>query len=195
VNVRCARHPDVVARSACRECGRPLCALCMYFREGAVVCADHAGAPVFAAPAAAPPVVGPAEPPPAPDSPAWGAGSRLDPLPMALRPGWTDEPLQPRQSGTPEALGIAGLIASLLAAPFSLCCGVGAVVALPIGLISGGLSLAALLTAKRGRNPSAARWCGGFGLGISVVTLAVTACLLIWTVGAFGSSIFSVTTP
>jgi len=167
----------------------------MYFREGAVVCADHAGAPVFTPAAVPPPVVGQVEPPPAPGAPDWRAGARLEPLPMALRPGWTDEPLQPRQSGTPEALGIAGLIASLLAAPFSLCCGVGAVVALPVALISGGLSLAALLTAKRGRNPSTARWCGGFGLGISAVTLAVAGCLLVWTVGALGSSIFSVTTP
>ena len=167
----------------------------MYFRDGAVVCADHAGAPAFTPAAVPPPAAGQGEPPPAPDAPDWRAGSRLEPLPMALRPGWTDEPLQPRQSGTPEALGIAGLIASLLAAPFSLCCGVGVVVAVPIGLISGGLSLAALLTAKRGRNPSTARWCGGFGLGISVVTLAVAACLVVWTVGALGSSIFSVTTP
>ncbi len=166
-----------------------------------MLCAEHAGAAVVG------PVVTDAEhalaavaPPtglrerPEDTAGAWAGDPRLEPLPLAQRPGWTEEPLVPRpRSG--EAFGIAGLVGSLLGLPFSFCCGIGAVVAVPVALISGGLGFTALVLARRSRNPQTAYWLGGFGLGISLLILAVSLCLVVWTWRAAGTSLFSVMTP
>jgi hypothetical protein len=88
-----------------------------------------------------------------------------------MRPGWTDEPLEKTVSNTAETLGIAGLVISLVSLPFILCCGIGAVVAVPLALVGGGCSVAALVQAPKSRNPSTARWTGGFGLGLAILSI------------------------
>jgi hypothetical protein len=194
---------------ACRQCGRPLCSLCVYFRDGQILCAAHnaaAGDP--AAPSsdvttgAAPgPIQGePVATPPAnidnvPATPAWAIDPRLEPLPMAMRPGWTDEPLEPRRSGNAETFGLIGLIVALVSLPFGICCGVGGVIGVPLALIAGGLCIAALVLAPRGRNPSSARWMGGVGLGFAALTLVVSLCFFAVTFAGLGTSLFSIATP
>lgn len=204
--MNCATHPDVPAMDVCRVCGRPVCSMCVYFDAGAPVCGEHApavpGVPaVSAVPAVARPVPyqiqgAPAGAPPMlPDTPAgWEAQLRLEPLPMAQRPGWPDEPMQARPSTLPETLGIIGLIVSLLTLPFSACCGAGAVVGLPLALVGGGLAIAGLIMAPRSRNPATARWTGGVGAGVALLGLAINICsaaaLLAMTTG-FNSTILA----
>jgi hypothetical protein len=105
---------------------------------------------------------------------------RLDPLPMSLRPGWPDEPPQPRPNTLAETLGLVGLILAVVALPFSICCGFGggAVIGAPLALIGGGLGIAALVRAPRTRNPAQARWMGGVGIGLSALDLAISVCYL-----------------
>jgi hypothetical protein len=193
----------------CRQCGRPLCSLCVYFRDGQILCAaDNAGAGSPAAPssdvttgAVPDPIQGwPVATPPTNidhliPAPIWAGDPRLEPLPMAMRPGWTDEPLEPRRSGNAETFGLVGLIAALVALPFGFCCGVGGVIGVPLALIAGGLCIAALVLAPRGRNPASARWMGGVGLGFAALTLVVSLCFLAVTFGGLGTSLFSIATP
>ena len=202
----------------CQECGRPLCTLCVYFRDGAIYCIDHASAAVLpgagpttsvaisghcvegpaargsaGAPGPAPDPADALGPAPAPDpgGPAWARDRRLEPLPMSLRPGWTEEPLQARPSALAENLGIAGLILALVGLPFSICCGVGVVLGLPLAVVSGGLCIAALVLAQRARNPNSARWTGGIGLAISVLSLLGSLCYVAAFAG-MSTSVFSV---
>ncbi|MDQ2806613.1 MAG: hypothetical protein M3Z04_06805 [Chloroflexota bacterium] len=210
----CVNHPDVPALGQCRVCGRALCSLCVYFRAGQVYCVDHvgaAGAEVAGAPVvpadAAPATVGgdspllPGEPPtahgapstahgpqPTAYTPTWAADPRLEPLPMSMRPGWTDEPLQARPSTVAETLGIVGLVLSLISLPFNLCCGLGSVVAGPLALIAGGCAIAALVLAAKAPNPSQARWTGGLGLALALLSLAVVACYLVFTASLMGGA-------
>ena len=193
----------------CRQCGRPLCSLCVYFRDGQIFCAaDNAAAEDRAAPSSDVPAgtaPGPIQgwsvaTPPAnidnlPAAPAWAGDPRLEPLPIALRPGWTDEPLEPRRSGNAETFGLLGLIGALVSLPFGFCCGVGGVVGVPLALIAGGLCIAALVLAPRGRNPASARWMGGVGLGFAALTLVVSLCFLAVTFAGLGTSLFSIGTP
>jgi hypothetical protein len=128
-------------------------------------------------------------------APGWAIDPRLEPLPMAMRPGWTDEPLEPRRSGNAETFGLVGLIGALVALPFGFCCGVGGVVGVPLALIAGGLCIAALVLAPRGRNPASARWMGGIGLGFAALTLVVSLCFMAVTFGGLGTTFFSTGTP
>jgi hypothetical protein len=114
---------------------------------------------------------------------------------MAMRPGWTDEPLEPRRSGNAETFGLIGLIVALVSLPFGICCGVGGVIGVPLALIAGGLCIAALVLAPRGRNPSSARWMGGVGLGFAALTLVVSLCFFAVTFAGLGTSLFSIATP
>lgn len=109
---------------------------------------------------------------------------------MALRPGWTDEPLQARPNTTAETLGIIGLVLSLVSLPFNICCGIGGVIAAPLALAGGGCSIAALVLAPKARNPSTPRWTGGFGLGLAVLSLAVLACYLVFTASIMSGAFF-----
>jgi len=193
----------------CRQCGRPLCSLCVYFRDGQILCAadnaaagDPAARSSGVATGAAPgPIQGqPVATPPAnidnlPVAPTWAIDPRLEPLPMSMRPGWSDEPLEPRGRGNAETFGLIGLIGALVALPFGFCCGVGGVVGVPLALIAGGLCIAALVLAPRGRNPTSARWMGGVGLGFAALTLVVSLCFLAVTFGGLGTSLFSIGTP
>ena len=130
--------------------------------------------------------------PPATDyAPTWAADLRLEPLPMSMRPGWTDEPLEARPNTTAETLGIAGLVVSLISLPFNLCCGIGGVIAVPLALVGGGCGIAALVLAPKARNPSTARWTGGFGLVLALLSLAVLACYLAFTASMMSGLIFS----
>ncbi|HMA35444.1 MAG TPA: hypothetical protein VKY74_13315 [Chloroflexia bacterium] len=203
--MKCAIHPDVAAMGTCHTCGRPVCSLCVHFRAGQLCCPAHGTPPApRATPAAvpeppiageptAPPAIG--DDPPRAPAPLWAQDPRLEPLPMSLRPGWTEEPLQPRRSDLADTLGLIGLIGSLIGLPFSFCCGVGGVVGAGLALITGGLCVAALVLAPQARNPTSARWLGGLGLGLSVLTLSLSLCFLVVTMGALGTSLFSVTTP
>ncbi len=209
----CVNHPDVPALDRCRACGRPLCQLCVYFREGQVYCVDHVGGTKGDGPFA-PPLVPPLGMDPAGDvlsatppigtivaayepqttdhgTQAWAADPRLEPLPMAMRPGWTDEPLQQRPNTTAETLGIVGLVLSLISLPFNICCGIGGVVAAPLALAGGGCSIAALVLAPKARNPGTARWTGGFGLVLALLSLAVLVCYLAFTASMMSGLIFS----
>jgi len=98
---------------------------------------------------------------------------------MSLRPGWPEEPAQPRPNTLGENLGLIGLITAIAALPSSICCGVGAYVGAPLAVIGGGLCIAALVTASRTRNPSQARLTGGIGLGVSVLSLGISACYVV----------------
>ncbi len=176
--MNCATHPDVAAMGVCRSCGRPVCPLCVYFDEGALVCADHRPAQATAAPQGGTnPAGGPSPTPTVPVAVAPPL-SRLDPLPMALRPGWPDEPAVPRPGTGPETLGLIGLVVSVLSLPLTICCGIGAVAGAPLALIGGGLGLAAVIRAPRARNPQTARWMGGAGIAIGALGLGVTLCYL-----------------
>lgn len=170
---------------ACGVCGKPLCALCVHFREGRVYCAEHVNGdliPRSLAPEGNGEQTAPLPPGEGPGvrfgERHWSEDPRLEPLPMSFRPGWTEEALQPRPSTLAETLGLIGLVTGLVSLPFSFCCGFGAVIGAPLALAAGGMSVAALVTAPKSRNPSSARWTGGFGLGVSLLTLAVTVCFL-----------------
>ncbi len=209
----CVNHPDVPALDQCRVCGRALCSLCVYFRAGQVYCVDHVGAagaevpgapvvPADAAPATfgghSPllPEVGEAAEvtahgaQPTAYGPTWAVDPRLEPLPMSMRPGWTDEPLQARPSTVAETLGIVGLVLSLISLPFNLCCGLGGVVAGPLALIAGGCAITALVLAAKAPNPSRARWTGGLGLALALLSLAVVACYLVFTASFMSGAFF-----
>jgi hypothetical protein len=161
-------------------------------------------APAAAAGAgASPPVAAPVlEPEPRPEwhtAPVpdigWAADPRLEPLPMALRPGWTEEPLQRRRSGTIDTLGLVALILAGVGLPFSACCGFGGIVSGPLGLVGLGLGIAALIQAPKANNPTTVRWLSGFAIAISLLILAFTACFLALTFGGMSRSLFSVVTP
>ena len=206
--MNCANHPDLAALGTCRECGRPLCSLCVYFREGQVVCSRHTGQST-PGPAAGPEPAPPADEDAETVAPTAGrpgaivpapllipTDARLEPLPMALRPGWTEEPPVPRPSTLGETLGLIGLVVALAAGPF-ICCGLGAWVGAPLALIGGGMCVAALILAPRTRNPTQARWTGGIGLGVSLLVLGISLCYVAATfalVAPLNRSIFSILT-
>ncbi|HUR08521.1 MAG TPA: hypothetical protein VM347_38695 [Nonomuraea sp.] len=125
----------------------------------------------------------------------WAADPRLEPLPMSLRPGWTEEPLERRRSGDIDILGVVALIVAVLGLPFSACCGFGGIVSGPLGLVSLGLGLAALLQAPKANNPTAVRWLSGFAVGVSLLILALTLCFVAVMFGGMGGSLFSMWTP
>lgn len=180
--------------AVCRACGRPLCPVCVRFRDGKTFCAAHDSAAAAAtAPAEAPEFVAPR---PTPVGAAtgrhWTDDARLEPLPMSMRPGWPEEPLAPRVNGVAENLGIAGLVVGLLAFPFSFCCGVGGVFGLILALTGGGLGVAALIQAPRARNPESARWLGGIGVGISALALLLSLCSFAILFGGLGTTLFSI---
>jgi hypothetical protein len=76
----CANHPEAMAVAFCRDCGKPLCAVCRNESQGAIYCAAHL--PFNSAVNAPPPVPGPASwdwtrypGQPSPPSPSNFAGS------------------------------------------------------------------------------------------------------------------------
>jgi len=124
-------------------------------------------------------------------TPTWAADLRLEPLPMSMRPGWTDEPLEARPNTMAETLGIVGLVLSLISLPFNICCGIGGIISAPLALAAGGCGIAALVLAPKARNPSTARWTGGFGLVLAALSLLVLACYLAFTASRMSGLIFS----
>jgi hypothetical protein len=209
----CANHPDIAALAMCATCSKPLCPICARFFQGRVysdepyaaatgaanaTAGEGATSTLAAGPGARPPAPtlplgpGPAPLPAAtippgtllPGAPVIPTESRLEPLPMAQRPGWSEETLVKPPSGA-ETYGQIALALGLVSLVTAFCCSlIGWIFSL--GAI--GMGALALVNATAARDPQQARTFGSIGLILGLLSLLGSLALFaVFTAGSFMS--------
>jgi hypothetical protein len=165
--LNCVNHPGRIALERCEVCGKPLCAYCLYYTEdGQRLCAEHAetarelGVHV--------------------DDPDTYAAQLIGAQVGATRKQKRDERSADKDLYRGNSTDVSALIAMILGlTSIGMCC--GAAYCLPV--IGFGLSLVALLNAKKAHDVGRTRRLGIIGLITSgVLVLAVVACLAFYTV-------------
>jgi hypothetical protein len=104
-------------------------------------------------------------------------------MPMAQRPGWSQEALVRPPSGA-ENYGIAGLVLGVVSLPLIFCCGIIGLFTSVIALI---LGIMALAGARAARDPQQARTFGTISLGLGILALLGNIGMTAFTLfGLFG---------
>lgn len=163
--LNCFNHPERIALERCEICQKPLCAYCLYYTEdGQRLCEDHAaqartlGVRV--------------------EDPGAYAEQLLGAQVGAARKHKRGEIVEDKdlyKGNQNDLMGLVGLVISMVA--MSACC--GAIYCLP--LVGLGLSLIAVINAKRAYDPRRTRRLGLLGTAVSGVwVLIVGGCIFFY---------------